>query len=89
MEVFLSNTVKVILLGLLAIGFALAWIARAYPQVAWLRIFRLPAVRLSEEQRAQRRRSSNRMAALEIVVAGLALRVCCGSGVPCDDGYHV
>lgn len=73
MEAFLPDDVKATLLGLLAIVFALAWLARALPQVAWLQVFRLPAIQLSEEQKRRRRRSANRLAALEIIVAGLAL----------------
>jgi len=73
MEMFLPDTVKAILLGLLAILFALARLARALPHVAWLQVFRLPVIQMSEEQRARRRRSANRLAALEIVLAGLAL----------------
>jgi hypothetical protein len=55
------------------IAFGLAWLARAHPEVRWLQVFRLPAVPMSEEQRARRRRAANRLAALEIIVAGLAL----------------
>lgn len=73
MEAFLPNSVKAILLGVLAIAFALAWLARAFPQVAWLQVFRLPQVQLSEEQRARRRRFGNRRMAFEFIVAGLAL----------------
>ncbi len=73
MEALLPNTVKVILLGLFAIAFTLVWLARALPQVAWLRVFRLPAFQLSEEQRRRQQRWANRQVALEIIVAGLAL----------------
>ena len=73
METFLPDTVKAILLGLFAIAFALAWLARALPNVVWLQVFRLPAVQMSEEEKARRRRSANRQTALEIIVAGLAL----------------
>jgi hypothetical protein len=73
METFLPDTVKAILLGLIVIAFALARLARALPHVAWLQVFRLPVIQMSEEQRARRRRSANRLAGLEIIVAGLAL----------------
>ena len=73
MEALLPDTVKAILLGLFAIAFTLLWLARALPQVAWLQVFRLPAIQLSEEQKSRRRRSANRLVALEIMVAGLAL----------------
>ena len=70
---FLPDTVKAILLGLIAVAFALHRLARARPDVAWLQVFRLPESRLSEEQKAKRRQSANRLAGLEIVVAGLLL----------------
>ena len=73
MEMFIPDTVKAILLGLIVIAFALARLARALPHVAWLQIFRLPQLKESEEQRAKRRRSANRLAGLEIVCAGLVL----------------
>ena len=73
MEAFLPNTVKAILLGVLAIVFVLSRLARALPHIAWLQVFRLPLVEMSEEERERRRRSGNRMAALEIVIAGVAL----------------
>lgn len=73
MEAFLPDSVKAILLVLLAIAFALNRLARALPHVGWLQVFRIPHIRLSEEERAERRRSANRMAALQIIVAGLAL----------------
>src|SRR5882672_197895 len=71
MEAFLPDTVKAILLGVIA--FALGWLARAHPDIAWLQVFRLPWLRLSEEEKARRRRAANRLAGLEIIVAGLVL----------------
>jgi hypothetical protein len=72
-ETFLPNSVKAILLGLLAVGFALSRLARAFPGVGWLQVFRFPIVKLSEEQKARRRRSANRLAGLEIILAGIIL----------------
>jgi sterol desaturase/sphingolipid hydroxylase (fatty acid hydroxylase superfamily) len=73
METFLPDTVKAILLGVFAIAFTLVWLARALPQVAWLQVFRLPVSQLSDEQKKRQRRSANRLTALKIIVAGLAL----------------
>ncbi len=73
MEAFLSDTIKAILLGLIAIAFVLNRLSRRLPHIAWLQFFRLPAVQMSEEERARRRRSGNRMAGLEIVLAGVVL----------------
>jgi hypothetical protein len=73
MESFLPGSVKALLLGLLAIGFVLSRLARAFPHVGWLQFFRLPIMQMSEEQLARRRRSANRLAGLEIVLAGVIL----------------
>jgi hypothetical protein len=53
--------------------FRLSGLSRALPHVAWLQVFRLPVIQMSEEEKARRRRSANRMTALEIVIVGLAL----------------
>ena len=68
MEALLPHTVKVIVLSLIAIVIVLAWLARVFPQAAWLRIFRFPAITLSPDQRERHRRSGNRLAAMEMVV---------------------
>jgi len=73
MESIFPHTVNAILLGLIAVAFVLNRLSRRLPHVAWLQVFRLPVIQMSAEERARRRRSGNRMAALEIVLAGLAL----------------
>lgn len=73
MESFLPDTVKTVLLGLIAMVIVLGWLAGRLPHVRWLQVFRLPAIPMTEEQKARRRRSGNRQAGLEIIVAGLAL----------------
>ena len=73
MTIFFSGTVKAILLGLIAIVFVLSRLARSRPDIGWLQVFRLPVVQMSEEQRIGRRRSANRLAALEMIIAGFAL----------------
>ena len=73
MTAFFSSTVKAILLGLIAIAFLLNRLARAHPDVAWLQLFQFPVVQMSEEQRTKRRQSANRLAGLEMIVAGFAL----------------
>jgi len=70
---FFSGTVKAILLGLIAIVFVLSRLARSRPDIGWLQVFRLPVVQMSDEQRIGRRRSANRLAALEMIIAGFAL----------------
>lgn len=73
MESLLPDSVKAILLVVLAIGFGLSWLARRRPDVAWLQAFRLPVIQRSPEEEARRRRSGNRMAALELMLTGLGL----------------
>ena len=73
METFLPDSVKAILLGLIAIVFLLSRLARYFPHVGALQVFRLPVIQMSEEQRTKRRRSGNRMAGLEMVLAGIVL----------------
>jgi hypothetical protein len=72
-ETLLPDSVKAILLGLIALLFVLSRLARALPHVSWLQVFRLPKIQMTEEQRERRRRSANRMAAVEIGLVGLAL----------------
>lgn len=47
MESFVPDDVKAVLLALLAIGFVLAWLARRFPGLRRLQVFRLPAARMS------------------------------------------
>lgn len=72
---FLSNTVKAVILGLIIVLFALNRLARAYPEVGWLQVFLLPQRQMSEEEKTRRRRLGNRMAAVEMVLAGFILPV--------------
>ncbi len=73
MDAFLPDNVKLILLGLIAAVIVLSRLGRAFPDIAWLQIFRLPAIPVTEEQKARRRRTGNQMAALEMVLIGVAL----------------
>ena len=73
MDAFLPDYVKAILLGLIAIIFVLSRLARRFPHVAVLQVFRLPVIQMSEAERVRRQQSAGRMAGLEIVLAGVAL----------------
>src|SRR5919109_5160430 len=72
MDALFPDRLKAILLGLIAIVFVLSRVARRFPDVAVLQVFRLPVIQMSDAERERRRRSGNRMAGLEIVIAGLA-----------------
>jgi hypothetical protein len=67
------NTIKAVLFGLIAISFVLNRLSRRFPDIAWLQLFRLPLIQLSEERRIKRERLGNRMAAFEMILAGLAI----------------
>jgi hypothetical protein len=73
MDKFLPNWVKAILLGVIVVAFGLNRLASAYPQVEWLHKFRLPVWEMSEQEKARRQKSGNRMAALQMILAGLIL----------------
>lgn len=75
MEAFFPDSVKAILVGLIAIAVALGWLARTFPHVTWLQLFRIPDSQMTEAQREKQRRASNRHTAVEIVLVGLALPV--------------
>jgi hypothetical protein len=65
--------IQAILLGVIVVAFGLNRLARALPDVEWLQAFRLPALQLTEEQKARRRRRAGLMAGVEIILAGLVL----------------
>jgi hypothetical protein len=73
MEAVLPDTTETILLVLIAVAFALGWLARRFPDVGWLRFFRLPQVQMTEAQRAARQRSANRIAGVQMILAALIL----------------
>ena len=57
----------------MAVAFGLNRLARAYPSVGWLQVFRLPERQMSEAEKARRKRAENRRAGLEIILAGFVL----------------
>ena len=73
MESFLPDSVKAILLGLIAVVFVLSRLATRFPDVPWLQHFRLPIRHLSEEEKARQRRRASLMAGMEMILAGLVL----------------
>jgi hypothetical protein len=73
MDSFLPDSVKAILLGLIAVVFVLSRLAPRFPDVAWLQVFRLPVRQMSEEEKARRRRRASLMAGIEMILAGLVL----------------
>ena len=73
MESFFPDSVKAILLGVIAVVFVLSRLAVRFPDVAWMQVFKRPVPNLTEEEKARRRRRANRMAGIEIILAGLIL----------------
>ena len=73
MESFLPDSVKALLLGLVAAVFVLSRLSYRFPDVAWIQHFRLPIRQLSEEEKRRQRRRASLMAGMEIILAGLVL----------------
>jgi L-asparagine transporter-like permease len=71
MEQLFPDSVKMILLGLLAAVIVLSWLAKRMPHIAWLQNFRLPENRLTPAQRERLRKSQNRMAGVEFMLLGV------------------
>src|SRR5919197_3353894 len=62
---------KLALAALIVVVMVLALLGKQYPDVAWLQVFRSPANRLTNEQRTRIRRSQNRLAGVELILAGV------------------
>jgi hypothetical protein len=73
MELFIPDSVKAVLMGLIVLAFVLSRLAPRFPDVAWLQVFRLPVRHMSEEEKARRRRRANMVAGIQIILAGLVL----------------
>jgi hypothetical protein len=73
MESFLPDSVKAILLGLIAVVFVLSRLSYRFPDVDWLQHFRLPIRHFSEEEKRRQRRRASLMAGMEIILAGMVL----------------
>ena len=73
MESFLPDSVKAILLGLIAVVFVLSRLSYRFPDVDWLQHFRMPIRHVSEEEKRRQRRRASMMAGMEIILAGLVL----------------
>ena len=75
MESFLPDSVKAILLGMIAVVFVLSRLSYRFPDVDWLQHFRLPIPHFSDEEKRRQRRRSSLMAGMEIILAGMVLPV--------------
>ncbi len=69
------RTIQLVLLGLLGVVFGLAVLARYFPEVNWLQVFRYQGPLLSEEQRARIRQRSNIHAGIELILMGVVLPI--------------
>ena len=73
MDSFLPDSVKAIVLGLVAIVFVLSRLSYRFPDVAWLQHFQLPIRHWSEEEKVRQRRRASLMAGIEMILAGMIL----------------
>lgn len=67
------RTIQLVLVGLLVAVLGLSALSRRFPHVAWLRVFRYDAPRLSAQQRATIRQRSNIHAGIELILMGIVL----------------
>lgn len=67
------RTVQLVALGILAVVLGLSALARRFPHVAWLQLFRYHLPRLSEQQRAKMRQRANFYAGVEMILMGVVL----------------
>lgn len=71
-ESFLPESVKIVLMGVIALVIVLSALARKLPGVAWLQAFKLPDNR-TDEQKRRARRSADILGGLEMIAAGVAM----------------
>jgi hypothetical protein len=71
MSAFLPEWLKNVVMAAVLLMFALVWAARRFPQLEWLRTFKLPE--LPAAQRARQKRSSDIHAGVEFILLGVAM----------------
>src|SRR5688500_7892025 len=69
----ISDTVKLVFGGILAVMFGLSVHSRRFPGVGWLQHFRIERPQLSEEQQARMRRRANVLAGVKLILLGIVL----------------
>jgi hypothetical protein len=69
------RTFQLVVVGLLALLFALSGLSRRFPHVAWLQLFRYDRPRLSAEQRAKMRQRANVYAGVELILLGIVVPI--------------
>ncbi len=67
------RNVQMVLVGIIAIVFALSKLSRRFPEVAWLQVFRFDPPQLSAEQKAKHRRRANIGGGVELILLGTML----------------
>lgn len=69
----MPRTVEMVLGIVVVVVLALGWLARRFPDIAWLHAFRWHAPKMSEAQRVKRRRRATIYAGAELILMGLVL----------------
>ncbi|MGH8543571.1 MAG: hypothetical protein ACREX3_08060 [Gammaproteobacteria bacterium] len=70
----MDRTIQLVLGGIVGVVFLLSLLARRFPHVGWLQLFRYN-VRLSDEQRAKIRQRANIYAGVELILLGIVLPI--------------
>ena len=67
------RTIQLVLGSFVILLIAISTLARRFPDVAWLQLFRLNTPQLSNEQRAKLRQRSNIDAGVELILIGVVV----------------
>jgi hypothetical protein len=67
------RTVQLVLVGIIVVLFGASALARRFPDIGWLQVFRYDPPQLSEEQRALMRRRSDINSGIQLILLGIGL----------------
>lgn len=71
----MSERFQIVVGSIIAVVYGLSALSRRFPHVAWLRHFRLPRSRLTEQQQTRMRRRTNVLIGAQLILFGVILPV--------------
>jgi hypothetical protein len=71
-EMFFPESLKIVLASLFMIALTLSLLAKKFPEMHWLQVFRFDDKR-TEAERKRAARAGNRMAGLEMIIMGFVV----------------